>query len=154
EGANSNGSLHPHPDSLPKGKGDVGLAWVELSTGRFHSAVFPREKLADQLARIGPAECLLEEASDTAADLKSGIAADLAIRKTLVTRRPAWAFSLAGATAALAKQFETATLEGFGFDAKRDALALRAAGAILEYLTETQRASLAHLDRLLPYQTG
>ncbi len=32
--------------------------------------------------------------------------------------------------------------------------ALRAAGAILEYLSETQKSSLAHLDRLLPYRTG
>ena len=72
----------------------------------------------------------------------------------LVTRRPAWAFSLATATQVLSKHFGTATLEGFGFEHERDALALRAAGAILDYLNETQSSSLAHLDRLLPYQTG
>ncbi len=37
---------------------------------------------------------------------------------------------------------------------RRDSLAIRAAGAILDYLAETQRASIAHLDRLIPYQTG
>src|SRR5688500_17908567 len=30
----------------------AGLAWVELSTGRFFAAVFPQDRLADQLARI------------------------------------------------------------------------------------------------------
>lgn len=39
----------------------VGLAWVELSTGRFVAAHFPAAQLNDQLARIAPAECLLAE---------------------------------------------------------------------------------------------
>jgi DNA mismatch repair protein MutS len=88
------------------------------------------------------------------AENRNGAADRSANQKVLITRRPAWAFSLAGATEALAKQFQTATMEGFGFEPTRDGLALRAAGGILDYLAETQRASLAHLDRLLPYQTG
>ena len=32
-------------------------------------------------------------------------------------------------------------------------LALRAAGAVLNYLTETQKASLEHIDRLIPYSS-
>ena len=39
----------------------VGVAWVEVSTGRFVAAAFPRRQLADQLARIAPAECLVAE---------------------------------------------------------------------------------------------
>src|SRR5262245_54486423 len=39
----------------------VGLAWVELSTGRFYAACFPPERIGDQLARIDAAECLLAE---------------------------------------------------------------------------------------------
>src|SRR5215471_19424714 len=35
------------------GDSSIGIAWVELSTGRFHAAMFPQAKLADQLARIG-----------------------------------------------------------------------------------------------------
>ena len=42
----------------------VGLAWVELSTGRFVAAGFPRGELPDQLARIGPSECLVAESAD------------------------------------------------------------------------------------------
>ena len=121
----------------------AGVAWVELSTGRFHAAEFPRLQLPDQLARIGPAECLIDEQAETGF-----------LGKLLVTKRPAWAFSLATATQTLSKHFGTATLEGFGFDEDRDAPALRAAGAVLDYLTETQKSSLAHLDRLLPYHTG
>ena len=55
----------------------------------------------------------------------------------------------------LAKHFGTASLEGFGFsDANGDAQAIRAAGAVLDYLTETQKSSLAHVDRLLPYRAS
>ena len=50
----------------------------------------------------------------------------------------------------LQKHFQTATLEGFGFD-DSDSPALRAAGAVLDYLRETQKASLDHIDRLTPY---
>ena len=55
----------------------------------------------------------------------------------------------------LAKHFSTAGLEGFGFsDGPADAQAIRAAGAVLDYLTETQKSSLAHIDRLLPYRSS
>jgi len=40
---------------------NVGLAWADLSTGRFCAASFPRSQLMDQLTRIGPSECLLVE---------------------------------------------------------------------------------------------
>ena len=73
----------------------------------------------------------------------------------MVTRRPTWAFSQQTARQVLAKHFSTAGLEGFGFsDGPADAQAIRAAGAVLDYLTETQKSSLAHIDRLLPYRSS
>lgn len=152
-GGSSTKSKPSHAQAAAAGE-QVGLAWVELSTGRFHAAVFERDKLADQLARIDPAECLVDEQSEMLPENRNGAAAVGGSTKMLFTRRPTWAFSLQTATAALSKQFETATLEGFGFDHERDALGLRAAGAILDYLTETQKTSLTHLDRLLPYHAG
>ena len=124
----------------------AGVAWVELSTGRFVAAAFERRQLADQLARISPAECLLAEGTDAA----PGILAE----PMMLTRRPDWAFALAGARDALAKHFGTATLEGFGFTSDSDGPAIRAAGAILDYLTETQKSSLDHIERLTPYRSG
>ena len=124
----------------------AGMAWVELSTGRFVAAGFPARQLADQLARISPAECLL---SDDGTPLPAHLN-----DRMMVTRRPAWAFSQQTARQVLAKHFGTAGLEGFGFsDAPADAQAIRAAGAVLDYLTETQKSSLEHIDRLLPYRS-
>lgn len=122
----------------------IGLAWAELSTGRFHAAVFPASRLADELARIGPSECLVADDASLPAGGPQG---------ALVTVRPVWAFSLETAQTALSKHFGTASLAGFGFN-DQDAPAIRAAGAILDYLKETQRTSLDHLDRLIPYRVG
>jgi DNA mismatch repair protein MutS len=129
----------------------LGLAWVELSTGRFFAATIARAKLADELGRIGPAECLIEEETDVALTADNGTDGP---GRMVVTRRPAWAFAVSSAMQTLTKHFGTATLEGFGFDERYDAAALRAAGAILDYLAETQKASLAHIDLLVPARSG
>jgi DNA mismatch repair protein MutS len=121
----------------------IGLAWAELSTGRFFAAVVPAARLGDELARIGPAELLV---SDEAEPLSppSG---------TMVTRRPGWVFATQAAVETLSRHFSIASLDGFGFG-DEDAAALRAAGAILDYLRETQKSSLDHIDRLVPYKSG
>ena len=129
----------------------AGLAWVELSTGRFVAAGFPVGRLADQLARIAPAECL---ASEDGPQLPPSLD-----QQTMVTRRPAWAFSYQTARQTLSKHFGTAGLEGFGWereptDGHPDAQAIRAAGAVLDYLTETQKSSLEHIETLIPYRTA
>ncbi|MDY0165382.1 MAG: DNA mismatch repair protein MutS [Thermoguttaceae bacterium] len=125
----------------------AGLAWVDLSTGRFVAAGVPGNQLADQLARIAPAECLVAEDAPPLPQRTTG--------DRMVTRRPAWAFGLSEARQALAKHFGTATLEGFGFnDGTADEQSIRAAGAVLDYLCETQRTGLDHVDRLMPYRTA
>ena len=71
----------------------------------------------------------------------------------MLTRRPAWVFGAKTAYEHLLRHFGVATLEGFGFD-DGDVPAVRAAGAVLEYLAETQKTSLAHIDRLQKYRPG
>jgi DNA mismatch repair protein MutS len=129
-----------------KNNGDAwaGIAWAELSTGRFMGMTVPIARLVDEIARISPAECLIADEAELLAMVQS---------KTMLTRRPAWAFGLETAVNKLQKHFQTATLDGFGFT-DADLPALRAAGAVIDYLCETQKASLAHIDRLTPYRSG
>ncbi len=127
------------------GPRETGLAWAELSTGRFQAAVFDREQLPDQLARIAPSECLVSEDDEELAELLR--------RSFVVSLRPPWAFSSQTAVESLLRHFETSSMDGFGFS-DADTTAIRAAGAVLDYLRETQRASLDHIDRLLPYRTA
>jgi DNA mismatch repair protein MutS len=122
-----------------------GLAWIDISTGKFEAAVVPAEKIADELARIAPVELLVSEAAPA---LEPILCED-----RMVTRRPAWAFGHKAAEAVLTKHFGTQSLEGFGFG-EDDGPALAAAGAILDYLCETQKSSLAHVDSLLPHRAG
>ncbi len=65
------------------------------------------------------------------------------------TPLPAWRFEPGRSTESLLKHFNTSTLEGFGL--KNAPLAVRAAGAILQYLKETEPASLALLTSLRHY---
>ncbi len=123
----------------------VGFAWADLSTGRFQAAVFRMAELADQLVRIGPAEVLLEEQQDCIPEYLTD--------QFMLTRRPAWAFALDSAKSTLSRQFESRHLDGFGFT-DDDSPAIRAAGALLDYLVETQKSSLDHFESLLPYRTG
>ncbi|MCH8840470.1 MAG: DNA mismatch repair protein MutS, partial [Planctomycetes bacterium] len=123
-----------------------GLAWVDISTGRFEAAVVASSKLGDELARIAPVEILISEsAEDLPAEWTEG---------RMISRRPAWAFGRQAAVGALSKHFGTQSLEGFGFSQDEEGPALQAAGAVLDYLIETQKTSLGHIDRLLPYRVG
>ncbi|MDZ4659418.1 MAG: DNA mismatch repair protein MutS, partial [Bythopirellula sp.] len=122
-----------------------GLAWIDVSTGRFEAAVIPSDKLGDELARVAPVELLVSEAAPQLPTIWT--------EGRLVTRRPPWSFGHKAAEAALTKHFGTQSLEGFGFG-DEDGPALAAAGAVLDYLCETQKTSLAHIDSLSPYRLG
>jgi DNA mismatch repair protein MutS len=124
----------------------AGLAWVDLSTGAFHAADVEWSRLADELARLAPAECLhAESVSEQLRDLLSK-----AVPGMVLTARPAWVFDQPSARAALLHHFGASTATGFGF--KDGQACVCSAGAVLLYLNETCKSSLAHLRRPRPYR--
>ncbi len=129
----------------PQGE-HVGLAWADLSTGDFQAADVTWERLADELGRLTPAECLYSE--DAAARLFELLRT--AACGATHTARPEWTFDPATARAALFRTFQVLTPTGFGFEERQPCLT--AAGALLLYLHETCKASLAHLRRPRPYR--
>ncbi|MEL6431309.1 MAG: DNA mismatch repair protein MutS [Planctomycetota bacterium] len=121
-----------------------GLAWIDLSTGRAHATELGEDQIADELARIAPAELLVsEELPRTAPELAEGLQRDLGGR---ITWRAPWRFALDAGQRVLFDQFRVKTLEGFGFE--DDSPAVCAAGAALEYARETQRGACEHVLRL------
>jgi len=128
------------------GPPEIGMSWVELSTGRFFAATVPADRLADEITRIAPAELLV---SDDSAELGEAFT-----DQTMITHRPAWSMANDVAWEGLTKHFGTAGLEGFGFDSSADSPAVRAAGGVIDYLKETQKSSLDHIDTLVPYRGG
>ncbi|TWU42413.1 DNA mismatch repair protein MutS [Novipirellula artificiosorum] len=125
----------PKTKSREETEPTAGIAWAELSSGRFEAGIFPKSRIEDELARIGPAEVIYREddvrlSPDTTAPWSW-------------TSRPAWSFAEDASRDALCKQFAVHNLEGFGF-VDADGPAIRAAGAALTYLQETQRGGLDH----------
>ncbi|HEB53266.1 MAG TPA: DNA mismatch repair protein MutS [bacterium] len=117
-----------------------GVAWVELSTGAFFVVELGRERLADELARIEPAELLLPE------DRRGQDSSFLPRTETPIAYRAGYDFGAEGGTRLLLEHFQVSTLRGFGIE---DApLATGAAGALLAYLQEPQQGALPNLRRL------
>lgn len=130
--------------SAGAGEAELGLAWVDLSTGRFQVAVVQRNALLDELARIAPAELLAsldldERLPELAAELRSQLGPRL-------TERDPWRFERETTRRALLRHFRVATLEGFGIE--DDSRAVPAAGALVEYLEETQRSACEHVHAI------
>jgi DNA mismatch repair protein MutS len=126
--------------------GKLGLAWVELSTGQFSLTSLMRTELAEEIARLNPAETLISELCLDApwARMLRGQS------NTAITVRPSWDFQPEQARNTLFDQFKTTTLAGFGIDDR--SVAVSAAGALAAYLRETQKTALAHITRLSPYR--
>ncbi len=124
--------------AVSEGTDGAGLAWLELSSGRFSVLEVPAgEALGSELERLRPAETLFEE------DSRLPIALGL---ERGVTRRPAWHFDTDSAERLLTTQFGTRDLAGFGCaDAP---LAVGAAGCLLQYVQDTQKNALPHIRGL------
>ncbi|MDE2156475.1 MAG: DNA mismatch repair protein MutS [Xanthomonadaceae bacterium] len=116
--------------------GAYGLAWIDLSSGRFLLGEVPNaEALAAELARLQPAETLVGE--------------DVAWPKLVsnlpgLRKRPPWHFDAQTARRELNRFFGTRDLGGFGVD--NLTLGIAAAGCLLGYVEETQKSALPHLS--------
>ena len=135
-----------------RGRTRLGLAHLDLSSGRF-AVMAPAgpDELATELARIDPRELLLPEGVDLAA-LTEGLWRESAPAR----ERPNWHFAADTAVERLCRQFGTRDLGGFGIHAdNRETLeaALGAAGALWQYVTDTQKTNIGHIDALAVEQT-
>ena len=115
--------------------GAYGLAWVDLSSGRFLLSEVPNaEALAAELARLQPAETLIDE-NVAWPKLVSNLPG--------LRKRPPWHYDGDAAKRELNRFFGTRDLGGFGVDGMN--LGIAAAGCLLGYVEETQKSALPHL---------
>ena len=120
----------------------AGVAYVDISTSEFATTQLPLAQLGVELTRLAPAELLIPEGED----------APPAEPETAVTEVPSGAFHPEWARDALLGHFGVASLEAFGCD--RLPLAVRAAGAVIDYLVATRRDSLGQITSLHTYSTS
>ena len=116
----------------------VGVAYVDVSTGEFAAAEVSATQLAAELARLRPAELLLAE----------GVEAPAGVDAPVTRLEPYW-FDSEEANRVLQEHFQVASLEAFGLRELPRAVA--AAGAVLRYVQENQRASLPTITALHTY---
>ncbi|MGB1111074.1 MAG: DNA mismatch repair protein MutS, partial [Gammaproteobacteria bacterium] len=113
-----------------------GIAALDISGGRFSvQEVEGDEALLGELERLAPAELLIDEDARPPLTREAG-----------VTRRPPWHFEQETAERLLNQQFGTRDLAGFGCAGLGPAI--RAAGALLQYVQDTQRQALPHIQAL------
>jgi DNA mismatch repair protein MutS len=115
-----------------------GLAWLDLAAGRF--TVMQNEgdvALAAELERLKPAELLVAEGPASLPAASNAVP---------IRERPPWHFELATCSRLLTDQLGTLDLKGFGVDELP--LAIRAAGALVQYVRDTQKSAVPHVRAL------
>jgi DNA mismatch repair protein MutS len=126
-------------------RGEWGIAAADLSTGYFAMAECEAESaeatLADELSRLEVREIVLAE--EVTADFLRPL---LAERSIAITRRPSGDFRWESARSLLLEQFRVQSLEGYGAEEMR--AGIRAAGALLRYLRDTQKRAVRHIADL------
>lgn len=112
-----------------------GLSALDITSGKLNVLqVTNKEALLSELERLKPAELLINEEAIGFKHLNISAA---------IRRRPAWEFNHANAQRSLAQQFQTRDLSGFGCEDVP--IAITAAGCLLQYVKDTQRAALPHI---------
>ena len=128
----------------------IGVAYADLSTGDFTVAEVAaggaRQEVALQFAAFRPREILAPEGEDLEGLLPNQAEGDGSVT---ITRAPGWIYGEETSLRSLTDHFQTAGLEGFGCAHLR--AGIRAAGAMLRHLHETQNSPLSHFTRIRPY---
>ena len=119
---------------------EAGIAYVDITTSEFATTQLPVERIAPELERLQPREILLPEDANDYTELPFTI-----------TRLDDYWFDLEIARETLLQQFAVASLDGYGCAGLP--LAVRAAGALIHYVNDTQKDTLPRLAKLATYST-
>ncbi len=131
--------------AIHEGKKEWGIAFVDVSTGLFEVAQGQLDFIHKLLSVYQPKEVLYQKHKDLW--FKSNFGEGIA-----VFRMDDWAFTTDFGKDQLNKHFGTQSLKGFGVDDLE--VAIGAAGAIFQYLSDTQHDKLAHIQKITPLDQG
>lgn len=130
-----------------------GFSFCDISTSEFLTCEVPFKNIKEQIELINPAEVII---CKTQKGLFTNIleleTSPLVQNRTTITKLDEWIFNLDYCTELLLSQFKTKSLKGFGIEDYR--LGTIAAGGILNYIQETQKGNIAHLNKISLYDTS
>ncbi len=122
-----------------------GLSFCDISTGEFYVFEIPLAQLGEQIESINPSEFLIPKRDkEFLGKLMERINPSLRI-----TKLEDWIFNFDFANELIKNHFKTVTLKGFGIE--KLTAGIIASGAVLNYLNETQRVNLSHLNKISLY---
>ena len=128
----------------------IGLATSDITTGEFLiTEVSSERELIDEINKFTPSEILFNEAFTISGINISDLKDRLSFAESVLEP---WYFDDKNDEDIILRHFNVATLDGLGISDYKTAVV--AAGALLNYLYETQKNSLPHLTRITPYATG
>lgn len=133
--------------SVYSGEEGLAVCFADISTGEICLSEFPpegTEHLKNELARFSPAEAIVSGSPETAEFLRERIGAMIQERTDI--------FELHSAAERVCAQFDVEAVSALGL--YENGAGVRATGALLSYITETQKASLLHINRLDVYSEG
>ena len=130
--------------SLHWEKDRIGVAFSDISTGEFGLSEVSERELSSLLAAIQPSEVLVS------AKLKNKLGNEF--MRFNITYIEDWVYEGDYGYKILTKHFETHSLKGFGVEELKTAQV--AAGSLMHYMQETQKAYLRHLRRLYAYESN
>ena len=118
--------------------GQYGIASLDVTSGRFVlQQVASEDQLLSEIGRLNPAELLYSEDWFLPASLK---------QRGGLCRRASWHFEPESARQLVLKQLNALDLKGYGCDDLPAAIA--AAGALLQYIKDTQQSALPHIQSI------
>ncbi len=135
------------PSAVATGEDIVGFAFTDVSTGAFRVSEFLLRQIPEQVASIGPSEILVQKR-----DLDSLRQVLKDSFTGLFSKIEDWVFNFDYAYEQLVSHFNTQTLKGFGLEEFERGVV--AAGAVMHYLQETQKANLLHIKRVTRYDVS
>ncbi len=135
------------PSAVATSTDVIGLAFVDVSTAEFNVSEFPLKQLAEQLAAISPSELLVQKRDIASLQQMLNVS-----YKGLYTKVDDWVFNFDYAYEQLITQFNTQSLKGFGVEEMKQGVT--AAGAVMNYLQETQKQNLLHIKSVRRHDVG
>jgi DNA mismatch repair protein MutS len=132
------------PSAIAAANDTIGFSFVDISTGEFFASEFPFRQLPEILSSVAPAEVLVQKRDkDSLQELLRNS------YKGIFTTLDDWLVQFDYGYEKLIRHFNTQSLKGFGIDTM--SIGIISAGAVMHYLNETQKANLAHIQKIVPY---
>lgn len=126
----------------------VGIAACDISTGEFFTSHININQLIETLENLNPTELIINK---TQVNEIEDIIDNLSL-KIHLTKLEEWIFDYDFANELLLRQFQTKSLKGFGIEKFDNAII--ASGAVLHYISETQKGNLSHIKNISMHNPG